>query len=59
MQKYVPLMKQNVMKREVFILGRQSIDQKKKKGWWRGRRDRIQKGSRERIEMEREEIKGN
>ena len=29
MQKYMPLVKQNVMKFEVFILGRQRIDQKK------------------------------
>ena len=43
MQKYVPLVKQNVMKLEVFILGRQRIEQKKKKGWWRGRRERIEK----------------
>ena len=49
MQKYVPLLKQNVMKLEVFILGGQRIDQKRKKGWWRGRRE-IEKGSRERIE---------
>ena len=40
------LVKQNVMKFEVFILGGQRIDQKRKKGWWRG--------SRERIEMEAE-----
>ena len=32
---------------KVFILGRQRIDQKRKKGWGRG--------SRERIEKEREE----
>ena len=47
MQKYVPLVKQNVMKLEVIILGRQRIDQKGKKGWWRGRRERFEKGSRE------------
>ena len=47
---------QNVMKLEVFILGRQTIDQKRKKGWGRGRRERIKKGSRERIEIE---TKGN
>ena len=47
MQKYVPLVKQNVMKLKVFILGGQRIDQKR---WWRGRRERIEKGSRERIE---------
>ena len=55
MQKYVPLVKQNVMKLEFFILGGQRIDQKRKKGWWRGRRERIEKGSRERIEIERKE----
>ena len=59
MQKYVPLLKQNVMKLEVFILGGQRIDQKRKKGWWRRRRERIEKGSRERIEIERKETKGN
>ena len=31
---------------EVFILERQRIDQKRKKGWGRGRRERIEKGSR-------------
>ena len=49
-KKNVPLVKQNVMKLEVFILGRrQRIDQKRKKGWGRRRRERIEKGSRERI----------
>ena len=47
MQKYVPLVKQNVMKFEVFILGGQIIDQKR---WWRGRRERIEKGGRKRLE---------
>ena len=46
-KKKVPLVKQNVMKLEV---SRQRIDQKRKKGWGRGRRERIEKGSRERIE---------
>ena len=55
-KKNVPLVKQNVMKLEVFILGRQRIDQKRKKGWGRGR---IEKGSTERIEIERKETKGN
>ena len=36
MQKYMPLVKQNVMKIEVFILGGQRIDQKRNKGWWKG-----------------------
>ena len=58
MQKYVPLVKQNVMKFEVVILG-QRIDQKRKKGWWRGSRERIEKGSTEGIEIERKETKGN
>ena len=53
MQKYVPLVKQNVMKLEIFILGEQRIDQKRKKGWRRGSRERIEKGSRERIETEK------
>ena len=59
MQKIVPLVKQNVMKLEVIILGRQIIDQQRKKGWGRGRRERIEKGSKERIEIERKETKGN
>ena len=54
MQKNVPLVKQNVMKFKVFILGRHRIDQKRKKGWGKGRRERIEKGNRERIERERE-----
>ena len=49
----MPLVKQNVMKFEVFILGGQRNDQKRNKGWWRGSRD----GSR--IEIERKETKGN
>ena len=56
MQKYVPLVQRNVMELEVFI-GGQRIDQKRKKGWWRGRRERIERGSRERIEIERKETK--
>ena len=48
MQKYMPLVKHNVMKFEVFILGGQRIDQKRNKEWWRG--------SRERIEMEAQKV---
>ena len=59
MQKYVPFVKQNVMKLEIFILGGQIIDQKRKKGWWRGIRERTEKESRERIEIVRKETKGN
>ena len=55
----MPLVKQNVMKFEVFILGGQRIDQKRKKGWRKGSRGRIEKGSREGIEIERKETKGN
>ena len=51
------------MKFEVFILGGQRIDQKRKKerlGKMReGRRERIENGSRERIEIERKETNGN
>ena len=47
------------MKFEVFILGKQRIDQKRKKGWGREKRERIEKGSRERIEIVRKETKGN
>ena len=44
----------------VYILGGQRIDHKRKKGWWRGLGDmwkgkRIEKGSRERIEIESKE----
>ena len=48
--KICAICEKNVMKLEVIILGGQRIDQKRKKGWWRGRRERIEKGSRERIE---------
>ncbi len=37
----MPMVKQIVMKFEVFILGGQRIDQKRNKGWWRGSRERI------------------
>ena len=40
MQNYVPL---DVMNLEVFILGGQRINQKKRKGWWR--RERFKKGA--------------
>ena len=56
--KSMPLVKRNGMKFEVFILGRQRIDQKRKKGWGRERRERIEKGNRERIEIERKETIG-
>ena len=49
------------MKLEVFILGGQRSAQKRKKGWGRGRREKIEKGNRGRIEIEieRKETKGN
>ena len=48
----------DVMKLEVFILGRQRIDQRRKKEWGRGRRGGLRKGA-ERIEIETKETKGN
>ena len=45
---------ENVKKFEVFISERQRIDQKRKKGWGRGRRESFEKGNRERIEIARE-----
>ena len=39
MQKNVPLVKQNVMKLEVFILGRQRIEEKEGMGRGRERED--------------------
>ena len=53
MQKYVPLVKQNVMELEVFILGvrrTRNISEEV---------EREKRGSRERIEIERKEKKGN
>ena len=44
-KKNVPLVKQNVMKLEVFILGRQRIDQKRKKGWGEGEERGLRKGA--------------
>ena len=57
MQKYVPLVKQNVMKLEVIILDKELIRRERRD--WRGRRERIEKGSRERIEIERKQTNGN
>ena len=55
MQKYMPLVKQNVMKFEVFILGGQRIDQKRNKGWWRGSRERIEMEAQKATELTIEE----
>ena len=55
MQKYMPLVKQYVMKFEVFILGGQRIDQKRSKGWWRGSRERIEKEAQKVTELTIEE----
>ena len=52
MQKYMPLVKQNV---EVFILRGQRIDQKRNKGWWRGSRERIEMEAQKETELTIEE----
>ena len=44
-QKNAPLVKQNVMKLEVYILGRQRIYQKRKKGWGVGEERELRKGA--------------
>ena len=44
MLKCVPLVKQNVIKLEVFILGGQRIDQKRKKGCGEGEERGLRKG---------------
>ena len=56
MQKYVPLVKQNVMELKVFILGGQRIDQKRKKRWERGRREREQREDRDREKRDKREL---
>ena len=56
-KKYVPLVKQNVMKLEFFILGGQRIDQKRKKDGEGGEERGLRKGA-ERIEIERKQTKG-
>ena len=53
----MPLVKQNVMKLEVFILGRQILDQKRKKGWGEGEERGLRKGA-EKGEIEKKETKG-
>ena len=45
MQKYVPLVKQNAMKLEVFILGGQRIDQERKKDSEEGEERGLRKGT--------------
>ena len=63
----MPLVKQNVMKFEVFILGGQRNVQKRNKGWWRGSRERIEMEAerglrwkqREDRDREKKEMKGN
>ena len=52
-KKNVPLVKQNVMKLEVFI---KTTNSEEKEGM--GEREKIEKGSKERIEIERKETKG-
>ena len=41
---------------EIFILGGQRIDQKREKGWWKGKRERIEKGSREGEKRDKREL---
>ena len=43
-KKNVPLVKQNVMKLEVFILGRQRIDQKRRRDGGEGEERGLRKG---------------
>ena len=56
--KNMPLVKQNVMKFENFILGGQRNDQKRIRDGGEGERE-DRDGSRERIEIVRKETKGN
>ena len=51
----MPLVKQNVMKFEVFILGGQRIDQIRNKGWWRGSREKIEMEAQKETELTIEE----
>ena len=55
--KNVPLVKQNVMKLEVSILGRQELIRRERRDGGEGG-ERIEKGSREGIEIGRKETKG-
>ena len=52
----VPLVKQNAMKLEVFILGRQRIDQKRKKGWGEGEGLRKGREDRDREKRDKREL---
>ena len=45
MQKYVPLVKQNVIKLEVFILGGQIIDQRERRDGGGGEERGLRKGA--------------
>ena len=47
---------QYVLKLEVFILGGQRIDQKRKKGWWIGR-ERIEKEGIEKRERDKKTMR--
>ena len=57
MQKYMPLLKQNVMKLEVFMLGGQKIDERRDGG--EGEERGLRKMNRERRVLERKETKEN
>ena len=47
-----PLVKQNVMKLEIFYLRR---TKKRKKGWWRGKKERIEKRDKRELSYQFEE----
>ena len=44
-QKNMPLVKQNVMNLEVFILGKQRIDQRESRDWGEGEERGLRKGA--------------
>ena len=54
--KNVPLVKQNVMKLEVFISGRRRIDHKRKKGWGEGEERGLRKGAERRLRKGAERV---
>ena len=56
MQKYVPVVKQNVMKLEVFILGGQRIDQRERRDGGEGEERGLRKGEKEDRDREKREL---
>ena len=61
MQKYVPLVKQNVMKLEVFILGGQRLIRRERRDGGEGEERGLRKGAERGLRKgaERKETKGN